>query len=150
MPRTTNIWPRFFEFLRELVTAGPPLEHPTAAPAVIINLRDLLQLKPHVRFVELGGANTPTPLSGEDSEIVWNPTVYAGPLADGSTANTSPLWLGGRELQRDGAAPGTVTKGLPLAPGGERSFEGQVDLAELVVMSATSTDVARVLYWSVV
>lgn len=108
-------------------------------PVLVVPITDpaLLELRPVVGVNVMRGANIPTPLETQ-SVRVQSVIVSAGPLADGTTANTSTLFVGGAGV--------AAASGFPLTPGQTISFPA-CDLADLFVVSATATDVVRYLYF---
>lgn len=108
-------------------------------PVLVAPITDpaLLSLVPVVGIEAMRGANMPTPLR-TGSERVQNLIISAGPLADGVTANTSTLFVGGAGVR--------AANGFPLTPGQTLSFPA-CDLGDIWVVSATATDTVRFLYF---
>ena len=146
MQNQGNIWSRF---LRTLASWADDWQPKVATPAfledvrIVVDAADLRDLKLGALSKAVGAANAAVPLVDDcDSFIVEDALVRAGPIADGTTANTSTLWIGGPDLAYDGAH---VQHGFPLAPG-ERLTLPRTDLRQVYVLSATDTDYARVSY----
>lgn len=109
-------------------------------PVLTIPITDpsLLELVPLLTVTGMREANVPTPILSQSLKV-QSVVLSAGPLADGTTANTSTLFVGGRGV--------SAAAGFPLAPGQTLSFPA-CDLADIYVVSATATDVVRGLYFA--
>jgi hypothetical protein len=109
-------------------------------PVLTLSITDpsLLTLTPTVDVVVMRGANIATPLRSA-SERVQSVILSAGPLADGTTANTSVVFIGGAGVR--------AAAGFPLAPG-QTISSPPCDLADIWVISATATDTVRFLYYA--
>ena len=110
----------------------------SGVPVLVISLDSprFLKLVPASRMVGLRAANTPTPLSRGPLRV-QSVDIQAGPLADGTTPNTSPIYIGGPNV--------AVNNGRELIAGSNVSI-GAVDLSEIFVVGITATDVIRMFY----
>lgn len=116
-------------------------DDPTQAPYVqlMVSLSDpaFITLKPVNQLITLGAAGRAVQL-GASGKRVRGLVVTAGPLQDGTTANTSTIFLGGIAV--------TVASGFPLVPGASFPI-GACDLGDHYIIGATATDVVRLLYY---
>ncbi len=110
----------------------------SGVPVLVISLDSprFLKLVPASSMVTLRGASTPTPLSRGPLRV-QSVDIQAGPLADGTTVNTNPIYMGGPNV--------AVGNGRELVPGSSVSI-GAVDLSEIYVIGITATDVIRLFY----
>lgn len=126
--------------IRQRVLALVDVAAMPRVPVLTLSITDpsLLTLTPTVGVEVMRGANIPTPLR-TSSERVQAVIISAGPLADGTTANTSILFVGGAGVR--------AANGFPLTPGQTISAPA-CDLADIWVVSATATDMVRFLYYA--
>lgn len=110
----------------------------SGVPVLVVSLDSprFLKVVPASHMVGLRGASIATPLSTKPF-LVQSVDIQAGPLADGTTPNTSPIYIGGVNV--------AVANGRELVAGAAVSI-GAVDLSQIYFIGVTATDVLRLFY----
>jgi len=110
----------------------------SGVPVLIISLDSprFLKVVPASHMVALRGASIPTPLTPKPLRV-QSVEIQAGPRADGTTVNTSPIYLGGPQV--------AVANGLELVAGSSVSI-GAIDLSMIYAIGITALDVLRLFY----
>lgn len=110
----------------------------SGVPVLIISLDSprFLKVVPASHMVALRAASIATPLTTKPLRV-QSVDIQAGPLEDGTTPNTSPIYIGGPNV--------AVGNGRELVAGSSVSI-GAVDLSQIYVVGITATDVIRLFY----
>ncbi len=110
----------------------------SGVPVLVLSLDSprFLKVVPGSHTVALRGASIATPLVTKPFRV-QSVQIQAGPRADGTTVNASPIYIGGKQV--------AVANGLELVAGSTISI-GAVDLSMIYVIGTNALDILRLFY----